>query len=65
MQVDLECKCTATGEWLLIARFGIEAHAGIAARSLSVLTGSDHRTIDRRWPDAGDIVTSYGKDFPA
>jgi hypothetical protein len=65
MNVDLECKCTATGDWMLIARFEIEADAGIAARSLSVLTGSDYRTIDRRWPDRGDIVFNYGKDFPA
>jgi hypothetical protein len=65
MNVDLECECAATGDWVLIARFKSEADAGIAARSLSVLTGSDHRTIDRRWPDRGDIVTNYGKDFPA
>ena len=57
MKIDLEAKCTATHQWVLIAQFRLGIEALDAARALSKLSGCAYRTIDRRWPDEGLITT--------
>lgn len=57
MQIDLECKCTATHKWVLVARFEYVIFANTAARALAEYDGSTYRVVDRRWPDLdGDCV---------
>lgn len=51
MQIDLECKCTMTHKWELVARFEYVAMADDAARHLSKRDGGSYRVTDRRWPD--------------
>ena len=57
MEIDLEAKCTATHEWVLIAQFRLAIEALDAARALSKLSGCAYRTVDRRWPAEGLITT--------
>ena len=57
MKVDLEAQCTATHEWVLVAQFRLAIEALDAARALSKLNGYAYRTIDRRWPEEGDLIT--------
>ena len=57
MNIDLEAKCTATHQWVLIAQFSLAIDALDAARALSKLNGYPYRTVDRRWPDEGLITT--------
>ena len=52
MLIDLEEKCTATHDWVLVAAFFTAAHANDAARAMSKGGGGTYRVIDRRWPDA-------------
>lgn len=59
MNIDLEAKCTATHKWVLVAKFRLATEAGDAARALSKLNGYAYRTIDRRWPDEGEITTIH------
>jgi len=56
MEIDLEAKCTATHEWVLIAQFRLAIEALDAARALSKLNGYAYRTIDRRWPEEGPLT---------
>ena len=51
MDIDLEAKCTATHQWVLIAQFRLAIEALDTARALSKLNGYAYRTIDRRWPE--------------
>lgn len=51
--IDLEAKCTATNEWVLVAQFRLAIEALDAARALSKLNGYPYRTVDRRFPDEG------------
>ena len=57
LQIDLEAKCTATHEWVLVAQFRLGIEALDTARALSKLSGYPYRTIDRRWPDEGLLTT--------
>jgi hypothetical protein len=57
MDVDLEAQCTATHEWVLIAKFRLAIEALDTARALSKLNRYPYRTIDRRWPEEGDLIT--------
>lgn len=59
LKIDLEAQCTATHQWVLVARFKLSTEAGDAARALSNLNGYPYRTIDRRWPDEGVLTTVY------
>ena len=61
MNVLLEGKCTATHQWMLVARFLNSIEAGEAARALSASTGGAYRTVDKRWPDEGDLVFVFEK----
>lgn len=67
MQIDLECKCTATHKWVLVARFKHSLEAAEAARALSEWVGVPYRTVDRRWPDEGPSVYIFerGKELVA
>ena len=51
MQIDLECKCTKTHKWELVAQFLYVAMADDAARHLSKRDGGTYRVTDRRWPE--------------
>jgi hypothetical protein len=53
MEIDLEAKCTATHQWVLVAQFSIGIEALAAAGALSKLNGFAYRTVDRRWPEEG------------
>jgi hypothetical protein len=57
MNIDLEAKCTATHQWVLIAQFNLGIEALDAARALSTLNRYPYRVIDRRWPDEGVTTT--------
>lgn len=61
MQIDLECKCTATHKWVLIARFEYVIFANTAARALGRLDGCTYRVIDRRWMNEGAYVFEAGE----
>ena len=57
MLIDLECKCTATHKWELVARFAYATMAAGAAIALSELEGCQYRTIDRRWTEEPLVET--------
>lgn len=57
MKIDLEAKCTATHEWVLVAQFNLGIEALAAAGALSKLNGCAYRTVDRRWPAEGLLTT--------
>lgn len=61
MDIDLEAKCTATHQWVLIAQFRLAIEALDAARALSKLNGYPYRTVDRRWPEEG-LLTMVVED---
>lgn len=68
MQIDLECKCTATHKWVLVARFEYAGLANTAARTLSQYDGCTYRVVDRRWPDHSDpsvYIFERGKELVA
>lgn len=60
MNIDLEAKCTATHQWVLVGKFTTAAMANEAAEALSNIYKHQYRTIDRRWPDEGVITTVFG-----
>lgn len=60
MKIDLECKCTATHKWVLVARFELSRPALDAAKALSNLDGCKYRVVDDRWPDhIAPLVSIY------
>ena len=59
MNIDLEAKCTATHKWVLVGKFTTAAMANDVAEALSEMHKTPYRTIDRRWPDEGMMVTVF------
>lgn len=59
MNIDLEAKCTATHQWVLVGKFTTAAMANEAAEALSNIYKHQYRTIDRRWPEDGVMVTVF------
>lgn len=57
MNVDLESKCTVTHRWVPVAKFALAIEALDAGRALSKLNGYAYRTVDRRWPEEGELIT--------
>jgi hypothetical protein len=57
LQIDLEAKCTATHEWVLIAQFRLAIEALDTAIALSKRNGYPYRMVDRRWPTTGLLTT--------
>jgi hypothetical protein len=57
MLIDLECKCTATHKWELVARFAYATMAAGAAIALSEHENCAYRTIDRRWTEEPLVET--------
>jgi hypothetical protein len=53
MNIDLEAKCTATHEWVLVAQFRLGIEALDAATALSKRYSYPYRVVDRRWPEEG------------
>jgi hypothetical protein len=58
MLIDLECKCTATHKWELVATFRYAHMAVEAAIAFSKLDKGTYRTLDHRWTNDGIEVTT-------
>lgn len=51
MDVLIQCQCTASRQWIDVAKFALCIQALDAAKALSALDGSRYRVVDPRWPD--------------